>query len=436
MRRARGEGSVFRVPADPDKPLVYWQVTLDFPRAADGRRNRVTLRSRDYDTALRKLAILRLQRAGATPRPPLPREPPVAPPLVASSSLTAWLRYWLAEIVDHEVRPKTAESYRSLVRLYIEPAIGARELVSLTTADVRELHRYMRDAGLAASTVRQGHRVLAIALKQAHREGYTYRDVAALVKPPRPSAPALVTLSRADAARLLEAARGDRLESRWMAALLTGARQGELLGLELDRVSNELDLSWQLQRLTWQHGCGHLCARVRGSECPGRRIVAPADHERRHLVGGFWLTRPKSIAGSRRIPLVEPLRSLILERVEAASTEPNPYGLLWTSGSPRSLGQPIDASADSKAWHALARSAGLSGIRLHDARHFTVDLLYAAGVPEVVAMDLIGHSSVAMTRRYRSGSTNETLRVALERTSRELGAGDPRETDAPLHGAP
>lgn len=51
-------------------------------------------------------------------------------------------------------------------------------------------------------------------------------------------------------------------------------------------------------------------------------------------------------------------------------------------------------------------------------------------------MDLIGHSSVAMTRRYRSGSTNETLRVALERTSRELGAGDPRETDAPLHGAP
>lgn len=425
MKQPRGDGSIFRVPADPDKPLVYWQVTLDFPRDADGRRKRATLRSRDYDTALRKLAILRLQRAELAPRPPLPREPPAAPPLVPSSSLTAWLRYWLGEIVDHEVRPKTAESYRSLVRLYIEPAIGARELVGLTTADVRELHRFMREAGLAASTVRQGHRVLAIALKQAHREGYTYRDVAALVKPPRSSVPALVTLSRSDALRLVEAARGDRLESRWMAALLTGARQGELLGLELDRLSDELDLSWQLQRLTWQHGCGQLCGRARGSDCPDRHIVAPPDHERRHLVGGFWLTRPKSVAGSRRIPLVEPLRSLILDRVEAAYAEPNPYGLLWTSGSPRSLGQPIDASADSKAWHALATRAGLSGVRLHDARHFTVDLLYAAGVPEIVAMDLIGHSSVAMTRRYRSGSASETLRVALERTSQQFRTAHP-----------
>lgn len=283
----------------------------------------------------------------------------------------------------------------------------------------------MHDAGLAASTVRQGHRVLAIALKQAHREGYTYRDVAALVKPPRLSSPKLITLSRPDAVRLLEAARGDRLESRWMAALLTGARQGELLGLELDRVGDELDLSWQLQRLTWQHGCGQLCGRARGSECPDRQIVAPPDHERRHLVGGFWLTRPKSVAGSRRVPLVEPLRSLILERVAAASDEPNPYGLLWTSGAPRSLGQPIDASADSKAWHTLATRAGLSGVRLHDARHFTVDLLYAAGVPEVVAMELIGHSSVAMTRRYRSGSASETLRVALERTSQQFTAAHP-----------
>ncbi|KTR47304.1 hypothetical protein NS359_15160 [Curtobacterium oceanosedimentum] len=326
----------------------------------------------------------------------------------------------MAEIVDQEVRPKTAESYRSLVRLYIEPAIGARNLTEVTTADVRELHRFMRDAGLSASTVRLGHRVLAIALKQAHREGYTNRDVAALVKPPRPSSPTLTTLSREDAARLLQAVRGDRLESRWVAALLTGARQGELLGLELDRVADELDLSWQLQRLTWQHGCGQPCGRARGAECPDRRIVAPPDHERRHLAGGFWLTRPKTAAGTRRVPLVSPLRELVDARVAAAATEPNPYGLLWTSGAARSLGQPIDASADSRAWRQLTARAGVTGVRLHDARHFTVDLLYAAGVPEVVAMELIGHSSVAMTRRYRSGASPETLRRAMERSSGEL----------------
>jgi len=62
----------------------------------------------------------------------------------------------------------------------------------------------------------------------------------------------------------------------------------------------------------------------------------------------------------------------------------------------------------------------VTGVRLHDARHFTVDLLYAAGVPEVVAMELIGHSSIAMTRRYRSGASQETLRRAMERSSGEL----------------
>ncbi|MFJ3027980.1 tyrosine-type recombinase/integrase [Curtobacterium sp. NPDC087080] len=122
------------------------------------------------------------------------------------------------------------------------------------------------------------------------------------------------------------------------------------------------------------------------------------------------------------MPLVEPLRSLILERVEAASAEPNPYGLLRTSGSPRSLGQPIDASADSKAWHALATRAGLNGVRLHDARHFTVDLLYVAGVPEVLAMKLIGHSLVAMTRHYRSGASPEALRCTILRSSAQVEA--------------
>ena len=419
MRQSRGEGSIFRVPADPAKPLVYWQVALDFPRTGD-RRKRVVLRSRDYDTALRKLAILKLQRAELTPRPPTPIDPPPAPPLVPSASLTAWLRYWLAEIVDREVRPRTAESYRSLVRLYIEPAIGSRNLVDVTTADVRALHAHMRAAGLAASTVLQGHRVLAIALRQAYREGYTYRDVASLVRPPRPSRPMPQPLEHSDASLILDAARGDRLESRWVAAFITGARQGELLGLELDRVTNYLDLSWQLQRITWRHGCGRLCGQARGSECPDRRVVAPADHERRHVAGGLWLTRPKTAAGNRRIPLVEPLRSLVEQRRDVARVEPNPYGLLWTSGAERSLGQPIDASADSKAWHALLERAGTPQVRLHEARHFAVDLLYAAGVSEVVAMEIIGHSSITMTRRYRSGSSLETLADAMERSSRAL----------------
>lgn len=409
-----------RVPADETQPLRFWQATVEFPRQQDGKRVRRFARSKDYDTAVRLLAVLRLQRAELAERPQVPITVPPPPPLVPSDSLAAWLRFWLADIVGKEVRPRTAEHYRLMVRLHIEPVIGHRRLVDVTTLDVREVHEHMRAAGLSETTVLQGHRVLAIALKQAHREGYTNRDVAALVRPPRRSAPSEVRFSIDDARSLMAAARGDRLESRWVAALTTGARQGELLGVELDRVGSVLDLSWQLQRFTWAHGCHGLCGHKRGAECPERVAPAPAGYERRHLTGALWLTRPKTAAGQRRIPLVEPLRSLVQERVDAASAERNPHGLLWTSAASRLPGSPIDPGDDSKAWHRLLAVAGVPAGPLHQARHVAVDLLYEAGVPEVVAMELIGHSSVAMTRRYRSGASVQLLTSAMTAASAQL----------------
>lgn len=428
MRRTKGTGSICRVPADESEPLKYWQVALGFP-SEDGRRYRRVERSRDYDMALRKLAILRLQLAELTPPPPVPKVLPSPPPLLASDTLSAWLRYWLREIVEREVRPRTAESYRNFVVRYVDPSIGLMKLTEVQPPHIRAFHQYMRDAGLVESTVLQGHRVLAIALKQAHRDGYTYRDVAVLTRPPRKSQPQLQVLSPSDARAVQHACQGDRLESRWTAALLTGARQGELLGVELDRVTDVLDLSWQLQRLTWSHGCAGGCGRVRGTDCPERKLIAPADYERRHLVGGFWLTRPKSFAGRRVIPLVEPLRSLVHSRMEVAKQEHNPHGLLWTADPVRSgrgaalTGKPIDPSNDNRAWHRLLEHAEVPSVRLHDARHLAVDLMYEAGVPEVVAMELIGHSSVAMTRRYRSGAARSTMREAMERVAEQLRAG-------------
>jgi integrase len=409
-----------RVPADETQPLRFWQAAVEFPRQEDGKRVRRMARSKDYNTAERLLAALRLQRAELAVRPPVPAEVPPPPPLIPSGSLAAWLRFWLAQMVAQEVRPRTAEHYQLMVRLHIEPAIGHKRLLEVGTADVRAVHEHMRAAGLSETTVLQGHRVLAIALKQAHREGYTHRDVAALVRPPRKSAPRTVTLSIDDARSIMTAANGVRLQSRWVAALTTGARQGELLGVEIDRVGTALDLSWQLQRFTWRHGCGGLCGFKRGAECPARVAPAPAGYERRHLTGALWLTRPKTAAGRRRIPLVEPLRSLVHERMDVASAESNPYGLLWTSDSSRTPGSPIDPGDDSKAWHRLLRRAGVSPAPLHHARHVAVDLLYEAGVPEVVAMELIGHSSVAMTRRYRSGASDQLLTSAMNAASSQL----------------
>jgi hypothetical protein len=274
MSRARGSGGIFRVPADEGVPLRFWQAVLELPRSADGKRQRQTFRSKDRAVALRELELAIHARDSAVRRPEVPALL-VTPPLVPSGSTGEWLRYWLAEIAGREVKPRTAANYDSTVRNHLVPLVGHIPLVDLTAADVRGVVSAVLDQGRSSTTALHTYRVLAIALAAAHREGYTYRDAAKQVRPPRKARPNLAVLAAAHAGIIIDASHGDRLGSRWAAALLTGARQGELLGLELDRVGDSLDLSWQLQRLTWAHGCGDRCGWARGTDCPDRRMVAP-----------------------------------------------------------------------------------------------------------------------------------------------------------------
>jgi integrase len=414
MCRAKGSGGIFRVPADEGVPLRFWQAALELPRSADGKRQRWVFRSKDRAIALRELELALHARNSAVRRPKVPALL-VTPPLVPSGSTGEWLRYWLEEIAKPEVKPRTGANYESTVRNHLLPQVGRIPLVELNAADVRSVTSAVLDKGRSSTTALHAYRVLAIALAAAHREGYTYRDAAKQVRPPRKTRPDLAVLTAAHARTIIDASRADRLGSRWAAALLTGARQGELLGLELDRISDSLDLSWQLQRLTWSHGCGGRCGWTRGTDCPDRRIVAPAGFESRHLTGGLWLTRPKSAAGWRQIPLIGSLRVALETRREIALSEPNPHRLLWTAAS--MTGAPIDPSTDNRAWKKLLNGLDVPQARLHDARHAAVTLLYEAGIPEVVAMELVGHSTAAMTRAYRSTGNRHQLEAAMSALS-------------------
>ncbi|MER2134154.1 MAG: site-specific integrase [Arthrobacter sp.] len=328
----------------------------------------------------------------------------------STMTIEKWMNHWLDEIAPLKIRPKTLAGYRTVVNGYIIPILGKKNLDKLTAQDLRKLHKTMQatpkdpalrgaknlpaDTEMLSSTYALlAHNALSAALKVALREGKITANPCDLVDRPRKRLTEQKALTVPQAIQLLQHLATREDGPLWATYILTGARRGEILGLEADRVGEHLDLSWQLQRIT-------------------DISKAPADWEYRELGGTLYLTRPKSRAGWRVIPLVEPLRSILRLQL-GAQTE----GLVFTRD-----GRPWDPDRATKEWRNVLLDASLPGdIVLHGSRHTTVDLLYEAGVPEAVISEIVGHSSRAVTRGYKSRGNSKQLADAMGRMSELLG---------------
>lgn len=397
------EGTVFQRASDG-----MWVARVELPPGPDGKRRRkqAAARSKAAAIAKRREMIRDLAKSGDLP--------------TSSPTLAAWLERWLERTVKAHRKPRTYATYRSYVERYIVPSIGRIRLDKLTPAHVARLHEHIVGQGLSSTTALQAHRILSRALVYAIREGHVSRNVADRNysdAPPKAAGerPALT----AEQARLVLArGHGGDLTTtvRLGLALLAGLRQGEALGLTRDAVNLDrgtITVAWQLQRLPWSHGCGARpdgswsCNRQRAGACHSRTVHIPPNQEARNVHGGLWLTRPKSRAGWREVPLVPALHHALAELI--ARDEAGPEGLLLLDG-----GHPIDPSRDSAAWHTALARCGLDPVPLHSARHTTATLLFELGVETDVRVKILGHSSATTTAGY--------TRIADTRTREAMNA--------------
>ena len=388
MARGKNEGSIYKQ-ADG-----LWACSITLPTRIDGKRRRKVIRSKDKATVVRKLRDLNKQLAQHGDLP------------TGSMTLEKWITKWRDEIAPQSIRPKTLAGYRTVIDGHIIPELGKVRLEGLTAEHVRRLHKRIqtmpKDPALRGVTpLPEGtellsstyallaHNVLSAALKAAHREGRIPVNPCEMVDKPRKRVTEQKALDVDQAIRMLAYCATIPNGPLWATYLLTGARRGEILGLEADRVTDELDLSWQLQRIT-------------------DISKAPSDYEYRPLGSTLYLTRPKSSSGWRIVPLVPPLRD-ILKLAVAGRTE----GLVFTEN-----GKPWDPDRATKQWKAALAEAGLpSGVVLHGLRHTAVDLMYEAGVPEAVIMEIVGHSSRTVTRGYKSRGSRPQLTDAMTKMS-------------------
>lgn len=390
MTRGKGEGAVYKRASDG-----MWCTSIELPAGLDGKRRRkVVCRKAKTDVVeeMRKIQA-ELAKQGDLP--------------TSSITLAKWAAHWMDKIAPKDIKPRTLAGYRTVIDGYILPVLGKKMLGKINAQDVRRLHEVMaatpKDAKLrggcelpegtvmlSSTYVLLAHNALSVMLAAAMQEGKISANPCDMVSRPRKRVTEQAALTLPQSIELLAhiAPRDDR--ALWATYLLTGARRGEIIGLEWDRVTDEIDLSWQMQRIT-------------------DITKAPDDFEYRQVKSTLYLTRPKSSSGWRVIPLVEPLKSILELHKQTAPDD----GLVF-----REDGRPWDPDRVTKAWKKLMVGAKLpEDVVLHGARHTTVDLLYAAGVPEDIIQAIVGHSTRQMTRSYRTRTDATRLSEGMESLS-------------------
>lgn len=399
-----------------ERTSIVWAVTLEFDPHPDGSRNRRTIRRKNRNEVI--AAANRFRDELARGQRQLRQ---------ARTTVGDWLEYWLPEIAKPRMRPNPYKSYVSMCRRNIIPHIGKHQLSKLEPAHVRYMLTKIIECGLSVRSAEVAYNTLHKALDDALREPSLglMTNVVERVDKPRPAARTLdapiatkalpaagerdaeksrgyvqrsrqpldTTQARAVIRHALDT--GDRLAVRWALALLTGARQGECLGLDLDRVDLDrgtLDLSWALQRVPLKRDIGD--ALPVDDVYPVDAFDIRPGFEIRPLYRGLALVRPKTNSSVRLMPIPDPLMVLLRAHIEAM--QPNRHGLLFV----RLDGRPYSPDIDRAEWTRATAAVGAPDVVPHAARHTTSTLLLEAGVPEDVRMAIMGHSSAAAQRIY------------------------------------
>jgi integrase len=280
---------------------------------------------------------------------------------------TETVAHYLVAWIDGRasLRPATERRYRQIITGHLVPGLGRYRLSDLQPEHVDRFLRERRKAGQAALTVNHMRTLLAAALGEAEKRGHVARNVARLSEPERVAHHEVQFLDPEQVASLHAALTGHRLQALVMAAVYTGLRQGELLGLRWE----DLDLD-------------SATLRVRRALQRGEFVDTKTGRSRRTL------DLPGAVVSALRQH-----RAAQAEQRLAAGRGWQDHGLVFCKPD----GRPLNGTAVTHAFQSVLTAARLPALRFHDLRHTHVALLIHLGVQPRVIMERLGHSTISTT---------------------------------------
>ena len=287
-------------------------------------------------------------------------------PRAGQITLDEYVETWMAAQVW---RAGTRALARGHIANHIGPALGNRQLATITRTDVQAFVSSLTAKGLAPTTVHGIHVRLVSIFEAAVHDGRIVRSPAVKIRLPtviKTAASQVVALDLDDVRNIADAAPPHLTAFVWLIAT-TGLRSGEAAGLTVERVNflqKTIDIDRQM--LTPSAGAPHL---------------GPT----------------KTTASVRTVPINDSMVAELNRHMRAhppAEIEPGAT-LIFTN----SHGRPLRRSELSKKWRKLRTDLDLpdEARGWHSLRHTYASALIHAGLSVKTVQARLGHASAVET---------------------------------------
>jgi integrase len=274
------------------------------------------------------------------------------------------------QYAQQNLKPRTITRYRIAIETHLIPAFSKVKLHKLTALQIETVYARKQADGLSASSIALLHAVLSSAMKRAVRLSLVQTNVCRDVQTPRIRRDEVQVFDPSEVSAILSAASPNPLRALWMLALSTGARECELLALQVQDYNSEQ---------------GTLAIR-------------------RTVYNGLIGT-PKSRNGIRTIKLPRQAQQALDEHIKAY--EPTTY--IFTS----STGNTFNASHFiNRYWKPLLKRAGVEYRTFHTCRHTVASTLLSKGLPIPAVAAYLGNTPQILLSTYAHCLPNQMDAVA------------------------
>lgn len=342
-RRANGEGSIFKEKSGRYRIAVSVWV--------DGKRKQVTRTAWKHADAVAILKMLCNDKSNHS---------------LSNDRLTfgVFLTRWLDDVVVHQRSLNTHNSYMRTCNRYLIPRLGSVKLSALSPMQVQSFLGDLQRENAGPSSREAAYRIGKTACSHAVNLGLMRSNPFAKVEKPKYVAETIRPFTLQQARLILSETRGTKFHVVYALAFYCGMRQGEIFGLQWDR-------------LNWADGQIRI------------------DQQLLDVEGRTSLARPKTAGSVRTIEMTSDCQRALKEH-QAIMMKLGHASSKLLVVAPKG-GHLSRANFTRTVWKPLLEHLAIEYRGLHHARHTYATLALGAGVPIATVAKNLGHSKVTTT---------------------------------------